>query len=110
MYWDLKTQLEAMVLATARMTGIGIELSFIRASDGGRRVSARSGYRTQVRFADCFYDACFAFEKTPSVTNCEWVKGYAQFLDPPHPLGFLRAGNEFEVCEGWKVVARGKVL
>ncbi len=87
-------------------------LEFLSTDEGGRATPVRSGYRPLLRFASA--GELYGMVEVVFLVD-EWVEpgGSASArirLAAPEVLPALEAGDEFEVLEGLRVVARGRVI
>ncbi len=87
-------------------------LEFFSPDEGGRATRVRSGYRPLLRFAGA--DDVYGMLEVVFDVD-EWVEPGASALArirlaTPEVLPLLKAGDEFELLEGHRVVARGRVV
>lgn len=88
---------------------IEAEIRFFRTDEGGRKGPARTGYRPQFYYHGHDWDAVHEYP------DCEWVypgdtiTAYLAFLSPEAHVGRLAPGTVFQIREGAKVVAEGRV-
>jgi translation elongation factor EF-Tu-like GTPase len=88
---------------------IEAEITFVRAEDGGRSTPAFSGYRPQFFYDGHDWDADQEFPDVQSALPGQTVRALLRFLSPEMHVGRLNVGMEFQVREGPRVVARGRV-
>lgn len=88
---------------------IEAEIHFLTTEEGGRKTPAFSGYRPQFFYDGNHWDAQQDYPEVPEVYSGQTVTTHLTFASPHYQLGKIHPGKEFLVCEGAKVVARGKV-
>lgn len=94
------------------------EIDWIRPDDGGRSKpptgEGSPRYATIVRFAESVDDSSpgeawsLVVEKVEALSLYSWV-AEVRFLMETAPLGLLSSGRTFELYEGHKRVATGKI-
>jgi len=88
------------------------ELKYLTTEEGGRRAPANSGYRPHVKFP--FSKMMTSGEQTfigkDSVKPGETVKAEIMILSPQFFENMLEIGMQFEVGEGNRIVATGKLI
>ncbi|MBD2212212.1 elongation factor Tu [Nostoc linckia FACHB-104] len=93
------------------MYDIKAEIHLIPIEAGGRKNPASSGFRPEFRYDNQDWIATFLTD-----VDVEWVYpgqtvvAYFSFLSPHRHLGKLYPGKEFMLCEGGRIIAKGKVL
>ena len=95
--------------AYAYPADIEAEIAFVPADQGGRLTPAFSGYRPQFYYDDHDWDADQEYPDVESVLPGQTVRALLRFISPDMHLGRLHPGMEFQVREGTRVVARGRV-
>jgi translation elongation factor EF-Tu-like GTPase len=85
------------------------EITFVPTEEGGRKTPALSGYRPQFYFGGFDYDADQEYPDVESVAPGQTARAYLRFLSPDYIVGQVFSGMEFQVREGARVVARGRV-
>lgn len=88
---------------------IEAEITFAPTEQGGRKSPAFSGYRPQFYYDDHDWDADQEYPDVDSVLPGQTVTALLRFASPDAHVGRLHPGMEFEVREGARVVARGRV-
>jgi translation elongation factor EF-Tu-like GTPase len=88
---------------------IEAEITFVPAEEGGRSTPAFSGYRPQFYYDGHDWDADQEYPDVESVLPGETVRALLRFISPDAHLGRLHPGTEFQVREGARIVARGRV-
>lgn len=89
-----------------------VRLEFFSTDEGGRATPVRSGYRPLLRLAGA--GKLYGMVEAVFVVD-EWVEPGGDALarirlGAPEVLPMLEAGDEFEVLEPPRVVARGRVI
>jgi translation elongation factor EF-Tu-like GTPase len=89
-----------------------VRLEFLSTDEGGRATPVRSGYRPLLRLVGA--DDLYGMLEVVFVVD-EWVEPGGSALArirlaTPEVLPVLKAGDEFEMLEGHRVVARGRVI
>jgi translation elongation factor EF-Tu-like GTPase len=88
---------------------IEAEITFVPTEQGGRKTPAFSGYRPQFYYNDHDWDADQEYPDVESVLPGQTVRTLLRFVSPDSHVGRVHPNMEFEVREGARVVARGKV-
>ena len=88
---------------------IEAEITFAPAEQGGRRGPAYSGYRPQFYYDGHDWDADQEYPDVESVLPGQTVRALLRFISPDAHVGRLHQGTEFQVREGARIVARGRV-
>ncbi len=89
---------------------IEVELRFLTTAEGGRKGPAHSGYRPQVFYDGRDWDANHEYPDVERANPGDTVRAYLCFLSPQEHEGKLVPGKTFQIREGQKVVAEGRVL
>jgi translation elongation factor EF-Tu-like GTPase len=85
------------------------EITFVPTVEGGSKTAALSGYRPQFYFGGFDYDADQEYPDVESVAPGQTARAYLRFLNPDYIAGQVFSGMEFQVREGARVVARGRI-
>jgi len=85
------------------------ELKFLTSSEGGRRTPTQSGYRPQFYYGGNDWDAAHAYN-VDLVYPGDHVVATLTFFRPQNHLGKLYSGMPFQIREGARTVANGKIL
>ena len=88
---------------------IEAEITFVPTEEGGRKTPALSGYRPQFYVGGFDYDADQEYPYVQSVAPGETARAYLRFSSPYYIVSEVFSGMEFQVREGSRVVARGRV-
>ena len=88
---------------------IEAEIAFVPTEQGGRKTPAFSGYRPQFYYDSHDWDADQEYPDVESVLPGQTVRALLRFASPDAHVGRVQPGMEFEVREGARVVARGRV-
>jgi translation elongation factor EF-Tu-like GTPase len=88
---------------------IEAQITFMRTQEGGRRGSARSGYRPQFYYDGLDWDAVQDYGSVEWAFPGQTVTAYLSFLSPECHLGKLYPGKEFLLREGQRTVGHGIV-
>ena len=88
---------------------IEAEITFVPTQQGGRSTPAFSGYRPQFYYDEQDWDADHEYPDVESVFPGQTVRTLLRFLSPDAHVGRVRPGLEFQVREGARVVAHGRV-
>ena len=88
---------------------IEAEITFVPTEQGGRKSLAFSGYRPQFYYDGHDWDAMHEYPDLESVSPGQTVRTLLRFLNPEMQVGRLHPGMKFEIREGARVVAHGKV-
>lgn len=89
---------------------IEAEVIFLLPEDGGRKGPIFQGYRPQFYYDEHDWDASLYYESEKKMPKGVPVKIFFSFLSPQHHLGKIYPGKEFQLREGPKVIATGRVL
>jgi translation elongation factor EF-Tu-like GTPase len=95
--------------AYAYPADIEAEITFVPADQGGRSTPAFSGYRPQFYYDDHDWDADQEYPDVESVLPGQTVRALLRFASPDAHVGRVHPGMEFQVREGARIVARGRV-
>src|SRR5205807_8066428 len=88
---------------------IEAEVTFVPTEQGGRKTPAFSGYRPQFYYDGHDWDADQEYPDVESVAPGQTVRALLRFLSPDLQVGRVHPGMEFQVREGARVVAHGRV-
>jgi translation elongation factor EF-Tu-like GTPase len=88
---------------------IEAEITFVPTEQGGRKTLAFSGYRPQFYYDEHDWDAEHEYPDVESVAPGQTVRALLRFLSPEMHVGRMHPGTEFQVREGARVVAHGRV-
>jgi hypothetical protein len=88
---------------------IEVILQFLPTGEGGRSAPVRTGYRPQFYYAGHDWDAVHEYPDHDSVLPGQEVRAFVAFLSPAEHLDKVVPGLIFEIREGTRVVARGRV-
>ena len=88
---------------------IEAEICFISTEQGGRSNPVFSGYRPQFYYDENDWDAIQEYPDVETVLPGQTVRALLRFIRPDMHVGRLHPGMEFQVREGSRVVARGRV-
>jgi GTPases - translation elongation factors len=88
---------------------IETEITFVPTEHGGRKTPALSGYRPQFYFGSLDYDADQEYPDVESVMPGQTARAFLRFLSPDYVIEHVSSGMEFQVREGSRVVAHGRV-
>ena len=88
---------------------IEAEITFVPTEQGGRKTPAFSGYRPQFYYDSHDWDADQEYPDVESVLPGQTVRALLRFLSPDAHVGRVQPDMPFEVREGARVVARGRV-
>ena len=88
---------------------IEAEITFVPTEQGGRNTAAFSGYRPHFYYDSHDWDADQEYPDVDSVLPGQTARALLRFLSPEAHLGRVQPGMTFEVREGARVVARGRV-
>ena len=92
-----------------RPRDIEAEIRFLRTDEGGRQGPARTGYRPQFYYDGHDWDAVHEYPDREWVYPGDTVTAYMTFLSPDCHVGRIQPGTSFQIREGTKVVAEGRV-
>jgi translation elongation factor EF-Tu-like GTPase len=85
------------------------EITYLTPEEGGRSKPGFTGYRPQFRYDGHDWDAIHTYPDVELVMPGQTARAYLSFLSPQCHVGRLFPGKEFEIREGARVVARGRV-
>jgi translation elongation factor EF-Tu-like GTPase len=85
------------------------EITFVRTADGGRKGPAFSGYRAQFYYDGNDWDADQEYPDVESVLPGQTVRALLRFGRPEAHIGLIHPNMQFQVREGARVVANGRV-
>ena len=88
---------------------IEAEITFVPSEQGGRSTPAFSGYRPQFYYDGHDWDADQEYPDVESALPGQTVRVLLRFASPDAHVGPVRPGMEFQVREGARVVALGRV-
>jgi len=88
---------------------IEAEISFIPTEAGGRSGPVSSDYRGDFYFRGQYYVVVYEYPGVAQVNPGQTVKALLRFLRPKLLSTLLDANEEFEIREGERTVARGRV-
>ncbi|GDY18704.1 hypothetical protein LBMAG56_00490 [Verrucomicrobiota bacterium] len=88
---------------------IEAEITFVSSAQGGRKTPARSGYRSQFYYDGHDWDAHHEYPDVEWVYPGQTARVLLRFLSPDAHLNRVHPEMEFQVREGQKVVAHGRV-
>jgi elongation factor Tu len=89
---------------------IEAEIYFLTTGEGGRMTPVLSGYRPQFYYDGYDWDAIQNYVGVAEPVQLgQTVTARLSFLSPQYHVGKLYSGKEFLICEGSKVVGRGRV-
>ena len=94
----------------AAFRDIEVEMTFLRADEGGRSTPCYSGYRPQFYYDGRDSDAQHTYIDTEMVNPGQTVRAYLSFFRPDYHFGKVKENMEFLIREGSRTVAKGKVL
>ena len=85
------------------------QVRFLTTAEGGRKSPVKSGYRGQLFYDGRNWDAVYEFGDNEWITPGEIIEAEIHMLSPQCHVGRLVLDKEFEIREGSKTVAKGKV-
>jgi translation elongation factor EF-Tu-like GTPase len=88
---------------------IEAEITFLTPDEGGRQTAVFSGYRGQFYYRGEDHDAIQEYLDAKRVHPGETATAQLHFLHPELFIDRIGAGDDFEIREGLRVVARGRV-
>jgi elongation factor Tu len=88
---------------------IEAEITFASTEQGGRKTPAFSGYRPQFYYDGHDWDADQEYPDVESAAPGQTVRVWLRFLSPDMQVGRVHPGMEFQIREGARVVAHGRV-
>ncbi len=86
------------------------ELTLVRTEEGGRQAPAFVGYRPQFRYSGRDNDVFIFAMDRDRLSPGESASVQLTFFRPELQRGRLKPGTDFELAEGARVIARGKIL
>src|SRR2546422_4053226 len=89
---------------------IEAQVTFLTVEEGGRPTPLSTGYRGDVFFRDEYHVTVHEYPDVESVRPGQTVKAFLRFLHPRSLYPHLAAHEEFEIREGHRTVARGRVI
>jgi elongation factor Tu len=84
-------------------------ITFLRTEDGGKARPAFSGYRPQFYYQGEDWDARQTYTGVEQVNPGDSVTAQLKFLSPQYHVGKVAVGMEFQIREGNRTVATGRV-
>ena len=88
---------------------IEVEMTFLRTDEGGRKSPVFSGYRPQFHYQGVEGDAQHTYIGIEQVNPGDTVTAQLKFYCPQNHVGRITVGMEFEIREGSRTVAKGRV-
>lgn len=88
---------------------IEAEIAFVPTERGGRKTPAFSGYRPQFYYDGHDWDADQEYPDVGSALPGQTVRALLRFASPDVHVGRVYPGLEFQIREGARIVARGRV-
>jgi len=85
-----------------------IEVTFLATSQGGRSSHVKTGYRPQFHYAGRDWDSELTFE-VEQVNPGDTAKALVSLMSPEAHRGVLKEGMAFELWEGPRAIATGRV-
>ncbi|HET9495320.1 MAG TPA: elongation factor Tu [Chloroflexia bacterium] len=85
------------------------EIAYLTTEEGGRTKPIFAGYRPGIYYDGHAWDAVHIYPDVESVMPGQTARAYLSFLSPECHVGRLFPGKEFEVREGGRIVAKGRV-
>jgi translation elongation factor EF-Tu-like GTPase len=85
------------------------EITYLTTEEGGRRKPGFNGYRPQFRYDGHDWDAIHTYPDVELVMPGQTATAYLSFISPECHVGRLFPGKKFEICEGARVVGRGRI-
>jgi elongation factor Tu len=92
-----------------RPPDVEAEITFVPTEQGGRKSAVYSGYRPQFCYEGQDWDAFHEYPDVEAVLPGQTVRALLLFLSPAAHIGRIHPGMAFEVREGNRVVARGRI-
>ncbi|WP_092050631.1 EF-Tu C-terminal domain-related protein [Planctomicrobium piriforme] len=89
---------------------IEAELVFVPTEQGGRKTPVATGYRPQFHYDGSDWDASHEYPDKEWVAPGETVRAFLRFISPQAHIGRVFPGMEFQVREGARVVAQGRII
>ena len=84
-------------------------MSFLPTELGGKTLPARTGYRSQFRYAGENWDAIHRYPDVDEAKPGDTVRTLFAFVNPRAHVGKLHVGTPFVILEGARVVAYGSI-
>ena len=88
---------------------VEVSLEFLSTDEGGRVSAVRNGYRPQFHYDGQDWDAAHEYPDVEQVLPGQRARAFLTFLSPSKHLGKVAPGKPFEIREGSRIVARGRV-
>jgi len=88
---------------------IEAEITFVPTEQGGRKTPAFAHYRPQFYYDEHDWDAEHEYPDVESALPGQTVRAFLRFGNPAAHFGRVTPGMEFQVREGQRVVAHGRV-
>ncbi len=88
---------------------IEVVMTFLRTEEGGKTRPAFSGYRPQFYYQGEDWDAQHTYIGVEQVNPGDTVTAQLKFLSPQFHVGKIAVGMEFQIREGNRTVATGRV-
>ena len=85
------------------------EITFVPTEQGGRKTPTFSGYRPQFYYGGQDSAAEHEYPDVEKVMPGQTVRALLRFLSPNFHVGWVHPGLEFQVREGARVVAHGRI-
>jgi translation elongation factor EF-Tu-like GTPase len=85
------------------------EITFVSTQAGGRSTPAFSRYSPQFHFDGDDWDAVHDYPDVEAVYPGQTARALLRFIRPEYVVGRIYPGLEFQIREGERVVAHGKV-
>ena len=92
---------------TALRQDIEVVMTFLRTEEGGRKRSVWTGYRGQFYYQGRDWDATYTF--VGLVQPGDTVTAQIRLMSPHCHVGKIAVGTAFEIREGKRTVATGRV-
>jgi translation elongation factor EF-Tu-like GTPase len=89
---------------------IEAEVTFLLPEEGGRKGPIFSGYRPQFYYDGHDWDASLHFQAAETLPKGKPVRVFFYFASPQYHVGKIYPGKQFQLREGAKVIANGRVL
>jgi len=88
---------------------LALRATVLRTEEGGRKNPVFSGYRPQFYYEGEDWDAEHTYIGVEHVNLGDTVTAQLRFLKPQNKAGRIAVGMEFEIREGKRTVATGRV-
>ena len=88
---------------------IEAEITFLTTKQGGRKGPAFSGFRPQFYYDGHDWDATHEYPDVESVLPGQTVRTLLWFMSPHKHLGRVYPNMEFEIREGARTIAHGRI-